>query len=115
MSDLLQRGGCPLPTRRRNPCVLLAQIEVLRIGVAQPRLVARLSRQPVEEPLQVRQRRVERRLAQTLASVSADLFRQSPLEGDGKLDVEGLEVPVASVSTSNRARALATPSTVVSL
>ena len=90
--------------RRRDTGVLLREVEVVGVRVAEAAPIARLPSQPVEESLEVRQGGVERRLAQPLTPLLAPLLRQAPLERDGLLDVERLEVPTPGrlLEASNR-------------
>jgi hypothetical protein len=93
----LAAGGC-------DPRVLVRQVEVLGVRVAQLRLVAGLAGEPEEEPLQVRQGCVQRRLAEFLPRRLAVLLGEAALERDRLLEVKGSEVAKLRVFLEPRQR-----------
>jgi hypothetical protein len=64
MPDLLQGRHTRVPMGLGDPRLLGRQVEIFSIGVRNPGLVPWLTGEPDEEPLQGRERGVERRLAQ---------------------------------------------------
>ena len=67
MLDLID-GRCSLFSLCRGyPGVLLGQVEILGVRILNSRFVARLPGKPLEEALELGQRRIERRLAQQFA------------------------------------------------
>jgi hypothetical protein len=94
MSDLVERRTRLVAPRCRDACILFRLVEILCVGVPEPRPIARLSRQPQEEPFEVSQGRIARGFAETFTGASAGLFVQPPLEGDRLLDVEGPKIAI---------------------
>src|SRR5512135_3217277 len=92
MFHLFDRRERLLSTCSRNARLVLREVEVVRVGVLNPRLVPTLESQPLEEPLQVRQRCVPSGDAQLLSGDLTGLLGKVALEGDRLIDAEQAEV-----------------------
>jgi hypothetical protein len=85
------------PSSRRNARFFVRQVEIVSIGIAKAGPVARLPGKPLEESFEVREGRVQCRLAQIPPGPLAPLFRKVPLERDCLFKVKRLEVTVLGV------------------
>ena len=106
MANLLKRRNPRRAGRLGDPRLLGRKVEVLGIRIGDAGLVAGLSGEPDEEPLQGGQGGVQRRLAQRLAAPVAPLVGKVALERLGLLDMERLEVlvPGIGLEPGNRLR-----------
>ena len=84
--------------RRRDPRVVCRGVEVLRIRIADPGLVARLACQPMNERLDMQEAGTDRCLGQRFAGFRISRIAQIALELARLLDVELCEVLVAGRS-----------------
>ncbi len=102
MRDLVERREGFVTPRSRDAHVVVGHVEVIRVGIAQTGLVPCLAGQPLKEPPEVRQRRVQRGLAQFRARDRAGPSGEVPLERDRLFKVKRPEVAEVRIDLEPR-------------
>lgn len=97
MLHLVQCRPGLFPFGRRNADVLFGQIEIVCVAIPKTRLVAGLSREPLEEPFYVRESRIQRCFAQFLPGLLVLLIGKVPFEGDRLFKMKRPEVTVLGI------------------